>query len=743
MLPPTPDFDLGDAEAAAASTIDSSESSPGRSGGKAGWLAPLAIAALKWKSLFALFKLGKLATTFGTMFLSIGAYATIWGWKFAVGFVICIFIHEMGHVVVNWSKGLKQSAPMFIPFVGAVIFIKQFPDDPTIQSESGAGGPAAGMLAALVCWLIGHWTGSSYWYALANVGFLINLFNLFPFPPLDGSHISTVFSPRVWDAALITLLLVALKLPIPMLWGVLVVGFLFRLGRGNDTRHLQAMPATRVRMAILYVFLCVVLAYGTERTMFARSPYSGARSERSSAPARVASSTEQPSTDSIGSQGNQNPSEEPTEMTEFRRKYGSLLRTVVVGGGLAAFTLFWSLTAYLLASAARRRFQVGSFGLVMAMAGGLGLGYSISLIIPILHAHFVPLLGAYCVGSSSALFYAGYQAYHLRLIRARPSLALLTARAMAWTAFGALIVAYAVEDLAIVGLVLCSVALYLALNRWLVFAQLASLAEKMGRPDRALQWLDRAFAVPIDPDTRSALLQHVARLNILLARGGVALEAMDSRSNGAGPTGKPAASSIAELTMRGSALILLERYDDALSSCEGILQSSSTDPLYSGRLLLVHIRLAELARLRGWSDEAVAQADWSLRALPKAARNMTSRMRILRAAALVEEERFEEARAECEMAVKESRESAVEAGAATVLASLHLRANDPTMAIQEAERALRLLPGHLESLFQYGLALCATNTETQKQEGHRILHTLANDFRHEHWGKRAQAVLTT
>jgi len=47
-------------------------------------------------------KFGKLALTAGTMLLSIGTYAILWGWRFATGFVLLLFAHEMGHV---WRQG--------------------------------------------------------------------------------------------------------------------------------------------------------------------------------------------------------------------------------------------------------------------------------------------------------------------------------------------------------------------------------------------------------------------------------------------------------------------------------------------------------------------------------------------------------------------------------------------------------------------------------------------------------------
>ena len=120
-LPPALDFDVemaGPPAAAAPDAASGEAAKPPSQAGRAGLGSTLVLLALKGKSLLALLKFGKIATTLGTMFLSVWAYSRFFGWSFAAGIVACIFVHEMGHVVVNWSKGLKQTAPMFIPFVG-------------------------------------------------------------------------------------------------------------------------------------------------------------------------------------------------------------------------------------------------------------------------------------------------------------------------------------------------------------------------------------------------------------------------------------------------------------------------------------------------------------------------------------------------------------------------------------------------------------------------------------------------
>jgi Zn-dependent protease len=89
--------------------------------------------------------------TGGTMILSIGAYAMVWGWKYAVGFVLLIFVHELGHVIVARQAGLKVGAPMFIPFMGAFIALKDAPKNAWIEACVGIGGPLLGTLAAALC----------------------------------------------------------------------------------------------------------------------------------------------------------------------------------------------------------------------------------------------------------------------------------------------------------------------------------------------------------------------------------------------------------------------------------------------------------------------------------------------------------------------------------------------------------------------------------------------------------------
>jgi len=138
---------------------------------------------------FLLFKFGAFAIKFFGIFISVGGYALIFGWRFGVGFVALILVHELGHFVEASRQGLKPSLPVFIPFLGAYVAMKNAPFDPWRNLLVSAAGPFAGGLAALGVWIAGEALDSRLLVALAYTGFLLNLFNLIPLRPLDGGFI--------------------------------------------------------------------------------------------------------------------------------------------------------------------------------------------------------------------------------------------------------------------------------------------------------------------------------------------------------------------------------------------------------------------------------------------------------------------------------------------------------------------------------------------------------------------------
>jgi Zn-dependent protease len=226
--------------------------------------------------LFALPKL-KLFTTSASMLVSIVAYQLIFGWAFAVGFVLLLLLHELGHVIQLRREGVPASAPMFIPFLGAVISAKSLGDDAAAEARVGLAGPILGSVATLVP--LGLWlaTGEDFWRALAYIGFFLNLFNLLPVLPLDGGRAMAALSPWVWFAGFAGLLVLTFFFPNPILLLVILFGGIesWRRWKARNTPESRAFhdipTRTRVGVAIAYLTLAAALAVGVSETYFERS----------------------------------------------------------------------------------------------------------------------------------------------------------------------------------------------------------------------------------------------------------------------------------------------------------------------------------------------------------------------------------------------------------------------------------------------------------------------------------------
>lgn len=160
----------------------------------------------KGKAVFVALAKVKGLTTLASMLVSVGAYALIWGWVFAAGFVALLFIHELGHAVVLRRQGIKTSPIVFLPFLGAVIAMKSMPKDAYKEAQMALGGPILGSLGALACLLASYATGSDLLQALAYTGFLLNLFNLIPVVPLDGGRAVAAVHPGIWYAGVVLLI---------------------------------------------------------------------------------------------------------------------------------------------------------------------------------------------------------------------------------------------------------------------------------------------------------------------------------------------------------------------------------------------------------------------------------------------------------------------------------------------------------------------------------------------------------
>lgn len=128
------------------------------------------------------------SSTFFSMFAFFAAYWAAWGWPFALGIVLSIYIHEMGHVDALRRYGFQATAPMFIPGIGAMIRLRQHPANPSEDARIGLAGPLWGMGAAMACYLLYLASNVAIWAALAHLGAFINIFNLIPIGSLDGSR---------------------------------------------------------------------------------------------------------------------------------------------------------------------------------------------------------------------------------------------------------------------------------------------------------------------------------------------------------------------------------------------------------------------------------------------------------------------------------------------------------------------------------------------------------------------------
>jgi Zn-dependent protease len=149
--------------------------------------AGAALLGLLSKGKLLLLGLTKLSTL-GSMLLAFGLYLTLWSWKFALGFIVAIYVHEMGHVFALRRYGIAATPPMFVPGVGAFVRLKQHAATVAEDARVGLAGPIWGFAAALVFFIIGFAGGGAIWTAIAQAAGLLNLFNLTPLVPLDGGR---------------------------------------------------------------------------------------------------------------------------------------------------------------------------------------------------------------------------------------------------------------------------------------------------------------------------------------------------------------------------------------------------------------------------------------------------------------------------------------------------------------------------------------------------------------------------
>jgi Zn-dependent protease len=230
----------------------------------------------KLKAVVLLLPKLKFFTTSASMFVSVGAYALIWGWRFAVGFVFLLLIHEMGHVLQARREGLDATAPLFIPFLGAAIALKELPKDAGVEARVGLAGPVLGTLGTCVAVAIWQITGNELFQALAFFGFFLNLFNLAPVLPLDGGRAMAALTPWMWIVGYALLVAATVLLPNPIMFLILLFGGMETYRRWKERknpeqqRFYEVSRGTRALVAVTYIALALALVVGMDATFLDR-----------------------------------------------------------------------------------------------------------------------------------------------------------------------------------------------------------------------------------------------------------------------------------------------------------------------------------------------------------------------------------------------------------------------------------------------------------------------------------------
>ena len=173
--------------------------------------------------LFAVAKFG-FVTTALTMVVSVGAYTLLWGWRFAALFVVLLFVHELGHALWLKREGIPSGAPVFIPFLGALISMRGRPHNAYVEAKVGLAGPVLGTIGAALVLAVGEYQNSDLLRAAAHTGFLLNLFNLLPIVPLDGGRAMAAIHPALWIAGLAGLAALLVFSPNAILILILLLG---------------------------------------------------------------------------------------------------------------------------------------------------------------------------------------------------------------------------------------------------------------------------------------------------------------------------------------------------------------------------------------------------------------------------------------------------------------------------------------------------------------------------------------
>ena len=236
-------------------------------------LVALGLLALKFgKGLFIVIKGAKFLTTSASMIVSVGAYTLIWGWKFAVGFVAMLFVHEMGHYIQLRREGVKPEGMWFVPFLGAVVMTRSLGGNALAEARVGLAGPILGSLGVALLIPIAIATDSDMLRALAFTGFFLNLFNLLPIVPLDGGRAMAAMAPWMWFVGFFAIVMLVFIYPNPIIVLIALVGGFEtyrrwktrKSGEEGNAAYYKVPPRSRLLVGAVYIGLIVGLVAGMD-----------------------------------------------------------------------------------------------------------------------------------------------------------------------------------------------------------------------------------------------------------------------------------------------------------------------------------------------------------------------------------------------------------------------------------------------------------------------------------------------
>lgn len=146
-------------------------------------------------------------------------------WIAVVAVLFGLLVHEYGHVLAMNAYGMGPARIYVVPFVGGMAKAQRRAESEWHGVLVSLAGPAFGLLAAIPFFGLYIVTGAGMWLDGVFYVSMLNLLNLAPAPPLDGSKalgpVLALIHPMVEKVAMIVVGLIV------VLWGVTNGSYIF------------------------------------------------------------------------------------------------------------------------------------------------------------------------------------------------------------------------------------------------------------------------------------------------------------------------------------------------------------------------------------------------------------------------------------------------------------------------------------------------------------------------------------